>query len=94
MGLARITGRITMLCMTNTAHTKQSTPRYVLGTTQEGREYLFTGLGEYKSGLAALRVALVMPRNGVWYVFKERDVSRHGVVYGIEREIVATIPAP
>ena len=73
--------------------TTQSTPRYVLGTTQEGRVFLFTGLGEYKSGMAARDAALTMPRNGVWYVFEERDLSRHGVVFGLKREIVATVPA-
>lgn len=72
-------------------HTKQSAPRYVLGCTQGASVFLFTGLGEYKSGLAARDAALAMPRHGVWYVFEERDLTRHGVTYGLTREIVATV---
>jgi hypothetical protein len=73
--------------MTNT---KRSAPRYLLGTKQGNREFLFTDLGTFRSGLEASEYWRSQPRNGVAYIYEERDVSRHGVVFGIERTIVAT----
>lgn len=70
----------------NNAATKYSKPRFVLGTAT----HLFTGLGEFKTAEAASAYWRSMPRNGVAFVHQERDVSRHGVVYGLERKIVRT----
>ena len=72
------------------ATTQRSAPRYILGTVTEGRTYLYTGLGEFRSGLAAVEAWRSKPRSGPAYVFEERDVSRLGVTYGIDRKIVAT----
>ncbi len=71
-----------------------SAPRYMLGCVIGNREYLFTELGEFPSGMAARDKALSLPRSGVWRIFEERDVSIDGLVYGLTSEIVGTpIPA-
>ena len=67
--------------------TKRSAPRYVLGTAT----HLFTDLGPFRSGLEASDYARAHCPVGVVYVHEERDVSRLGVVYGLERRIVATV---
>lgn len=67
--------------------TTKSAPRFLLGTAT----HLFTALGPFRSGLEAADYARAHCPVGVVYVHEERDVSRYGVVYGIEREIVATV---
>ena len=71
-----------------------SAPTYRLGMITGGREYLFTDLPGFVSGMAARDYALSVPRSGVWTVFEERDISRLGVCYGLQRVAVATVPAP
>jgi hypothetical protein len=68
------------------SRSKTSKPRYVLGTST----HLFTGLGEFRSIEAAQAYWHSLPRNGVAYVHEECDVSRNGVVFGLNRKIVAT----
>jgi hypothetical protein len=80
--------------MSNANAVKKSAPRYVLGCTQGSREFLFTELGDFPSGMAARDAALAMPRNGTWLVFEQRDVSKRGIVFGLSYEIVGQpIPA-
>jgi len=67
-----------------------SAPRYILCNVIGGKTYQLTGLGVFKSGLAAREAYASEPRNGVAYVLELRDVSRHGVCYGIEEQIVGS----
>lgn len=70
-----------------TRSNKYSAPRYILGTAT----HLFTALPTFRSGLEAADYARANSMKGPVYVHEERDVTRLGVVYGIHREIVATV---
>lgn len=72
-----------------TSNTTRSTPRYYLGTVGN---YLFTGLGEFRSGLEAATYWKSQPRSGeVAYIYEARDLSRFGVVFGSTLDVIATV---
>lgn len=80
-----------VLIMSN-AVAKHSAPVYAIAQIDsEGRQFRLTGLGEFRSGLAAREAWRAQPRNGTAYVVELREVSRHGVVYGMTETIVATV---
>lgn len=66
-----------------------SKPTYLLGSTIDGREFIYTDLPSFKSGMEARDYALAHNHTG--YVFEHRDLYRNGVNYGTSLEIVATI---
>ena len=69
----------------------KSAPTYTLGTIDaQGREFAFTELGEFRSGMEARDKWNSLPRNGVAYVFETRRLSKRGVVYGMSVKLVAT----
>lgn len=72
-------------------NTTRSAPSYSLGMQHGGSTFLFTELGEFRSGLEARTKALSMLRNGVWFVYERRELSRFGVNFGSTLELVATV---
>jgi hypothetical protein len=73
--------------MKNTTTTERGV-RFLLGTTGN---YIFTGLGEFKTIAAAKEKALSQPRNGVVVIYRRADLWRHGVNYGTSLEPVETV---
>lgn len=59
---------------------------YSIGTISNGSEYIFTGLGTYRSLKAARAKALSEPRNGLVVIWKEVDVG-----WGIFRTLAETV---
>jgi hypothetical protein len=64
--------------------------RFVLGTVQGGKEYVFTDLPTFKTKAAARTYLRTHPEPGTHVaMWQERDVYKYGVNYGTDRVRVA-----
>ena len=71
----------------NTTQTTERRIRFIRGCAGN---YIFTGLGEFKTIEEARAKALSQPRNGVVLIYRRADCWRLGVNYGTNCEVVAT----
>ena len=66
--------------------------RFVLGTVQQNRIYLFTELGNFATVEEAKLYWASVPRSAPAYVFREEDLYKFRVNYGTDLKMVATAP--